>query len=419
MKRFFLPVLSILFLIGSSNFIAMAGDKVTVNYWSRKAGPDHAIVEKMVDQFNRTHEGIEVKFQVMPWGAAYYSKIRSSILAGSPPEIFDVAVYAPPMFRQYVESFSKQELEEMGINEGNHLWKAMEPVKFDDRYYGISLGMLPLGLYYNKELFAKAGLDPEKPPRNLTEFVEYGKKLTKDIDGNGKIDQWGFMVGKTTNPNLWLWGSILVQNGGSLLNKNKTNAAINSKAGLDALNIMLDFSRKYKISPPMLTDSAASFVAKKVGMFIGGIWMVPSFKTKVPSSASAPLPQFGSESAAAWSSMDIYLFPKGKRKETEKWKAAMAYSKWVAGPEGQKFYAQFFLPTRLETLKSPAIQADPYMSRFASGSANLFFPPAHPATQEIYDITWSAIQGAFAGNLTAEKALAQAEEQANKVLSQK
>lgn len=419
MKRSFLSCLAVIFLVAGWDPVVMAADKVVVNYWSRKAGPDHAIVEEMVEQFNKTHPGIEVKFQVMPWGAAYYSKIRSSILAGNPPEIFDVAVYAPPMFRQHVESFSKQELEAMGIQERDHLWTAMEPVRFDDRYYGISLGMLPLGLYYNKDLFSRAGLDPEKPPRNLAEFVECGKKLTKDTNGDGKVDQWGFMVGKTANPNLWIWESILVQNGGSLFNKEKTKAAIHSKAGLEALNIMLDFSRKYKISPPTLSDSAAAFVAKKVGMFIGGIWMVPSFKKKVPSSAAAPVPQFGSRTPAAWSSMDIYLYPKGKRKETKKWKATMTYSQWVAGAEGQKFYAQFFLPTRLETLKSPAIQADPYMSRFAAGSGNLFFPPAHPSTQEIYDITWNAIQGAFAGTLTAEKALAQAEEQANKVLAQK
>ncbi|NOX97545.1 MAG: extracellular solute-binding protein, partial [Nitrospirae bacterium] len=277
-------------------------------------------------------------------------------------------------------------------------------------------GIIPLGIFYNKDMFKKAGLDPEKPPRNLEEFIKYGKKLTKDTDGDGKIDQWGFMNDIWSEGKVWLWESILVQNGGSLLNAEKTKAAFNNKAGVDALNIMLDFSRKDKIAPPGVSDAGAAFLARKVAMHIGGIWIVPAFKDKLPL-GTGPLPQFGSQRPAAWSSLDFYLFPKHKRKDKERWKATMTYTQWVAGPEGQKFYAQMFLPARLDMLNSPFVQADPYMSGFAKSVDSLFFPPEIKDTQEIYSSIASSLDAAFAGTISAKEALAQAEKQTNMILA--
>ncbi|NOX97547.1 MAG: extracellular solute-binding protein [Nitrospirae bacterium] len=304
----------------------------------------------------------------------------------------------------------------MGIKMSDYVKRPWDIVKFNGKYYGIPLGIIPLGIFYNKDMFKKAGLDPEKPPRNLEEFIEYGKKLTKDTDGDGKIDQWGFMNDIWPMGKVWVWESILVQNGGSLLNAEKTKAAFNNKAGLDALNIMLDFSRKDKIAPPGVSDAGTAFLTGKAAMYISGIWMVPTFKDKLPLGTGA-LPQFGSQRPAVWSSLDLYLFPKHRRKDKERWKATITYTQWVAGPEGQKFYAQMFLPTRLDILNSPFVQADPYMSAFAKAVDSTFFPPALKDTQEIYDSIASPLDAAFAGTISAEEALAQAEKQTNRILA--
>ncbi len=49
--------------------------------------------------------------------------------------------------------------------------------------------------FYNKTMFQKAGLDPEKPPQTTDEFAEIARKLTLDTDKDGRIDQWGVDLG--------------------------------------------------------------------------------------------------------------------------------------------------------------------------------------------------------------------------------
>jgi len=415
MKKLGLSVLAATLLMSGA---AIAAEKQIVNYWSRKGGPDHLVVQEMVKEFNRIQSEIEVKVQFMTWGGAYYGKVRSSILAGKPPQIFDVAAYAPPMFRDYVESFTEDELAKMGIKVSDYVQSAWDVAKYKGRYYGTVYGILPLGLYYNKDMFEAAGLDPNKPPTNLDEFLSYAKKLTKDTDGDGKVDQWGFMLRNAMNSTPWEWESILVQSGGSLLNADMTKAAFNTKAGRDALNLMLDFSRKHKIAPPTLADAWKAFATKKVAMIFSGPWLIPGFKEKVRF-GTAPMPQFGSVRPAAWSSLDMYFFPKGWRKDTKKWEATMNYASWVAGDEGMKFYAKMFVPTRLKELKSPIVTENPYMAGFAKEveAGAIYFAPAHKDMQEIYGIVWNNLQGAFAGKMSAEEALSKAEEQVNRILA--
>ncbi len=397
---------------------AMAAEKPTVNYWSRKSGPDHIVVQKMVDFYNKVQSKAKVKVQFLTWGGAYYGKIRSSILSGNPPELFDVAAYAPPMFYNNVESFSADDLAKMGINVSDYVQSAWDVVKHKGKYYGTVNAILPLGLYYNKDMFKEAGLDPNKPPTNLDEFVAYAKKLTRDTNGDGKIDQWGTMLRNSMNSTLWEWEGTMVQNGGMLLNKEMTKANFNNKLGIDALNQMLDYSRKYKIAPTSLADAWKAFAAKKVAMIFSGPWMIRGFKGKV-NFGTAMMPQFGSVRPAAWASLDIYFFPKGMRKDKEKWKATMDYAGWVAGDEGMKFYAQMFVPTQLKMLKSPTITKDPYMAAFAKAAetGGIYFPQANKAMQEIYGVIWSSLQAAFAGKITPEEALSQAEEQTNIILA--
>jgi len=418
MKRLIITLLLCMTLLLGTALTAMAAQKQVVRYWSRKSGPDHTVTAEMVAYFNKTHPNIQVKAQFMTWGGAYYGKVRASILGGNPPELFDVAAYAPPMFRNNVESFTKEELAQMGINVSDYVQSAWDVVKYKGRYYGTVNSILPLGLFYNKEMFRKAGLNPNKPPRNLKEFIEYGKKLTKDTNGDGKIDQWGFMFNNSMNSTPWEWESILVQSGGSLLNKEMTRATFNNKLGIDALNLCLDLSRKYKIAPLTLSDSWMAFAAKKVAMIVSGPWMISGFRNKVDL-GTAPLPQLGSKRPAAWSSIDAYFFPKGKRKNTKRWNATMTYAKWVLGPEGQKFYTRMHIPSRLDVLNSPQEKALPYMSAFAKEVADgaIYYATPQKDMQEIYGILWSNLQGAFAGKMTAQQALAKAESGINRVLA--
>lgn len=397
--------------------VAIAAETETLDFWSRN-GSQKFIIAEMVDDFNGKNPDINVKLMTLTWGGAYYGKIRASILAGSPPELFDVAAYAPSMFYDNVESFSKEELAEMGINLSDFVADAWNVVKYKGRYYGTVNAIMPIGLYYNTDMFKKAGLDPSKPPTNLKEFLEYAKKLTIDTNGDGKIDQWGFMFRNSMVATPWIWESILVQSGGSILNPAMTKATFNTKEGLDALNLMLDFNRKHKITPPTLAKTRTAFVGKNLAMQIDGTWLIAGLKKKKMPFATAAMPQFGTKKPAAWSSLDIYFFPKGLRKNKSKWNAIKKYASWVAGSAGAKYTMRSSLPSHLATLNGPVMK-DPPMAAFARTAAagNIYFPQAHKDMQEMYAAIWSNMQSAFAGKSTAKECLDKAEEQVNIILS--
>ena len=78
---------------------------------------------------------------------------------------------------------------------------------------------LAYGLFYNKKLFEKAGL---QPPKTWSEFVDTAKKLTKDTNGDGKIDQWGVAIEGASITESAHFAFILGrQNGGELFDGGK------------------------------------------------------------------------------------------------------------------------------------------------------------------------------------------------------
>jgi len=66
-------------------------------------------------------------------------------------------------------------------------------------------------MYYRKDLFKKEGLSP---PKTWDEFLEIGKKLTKDLDGDGEIDQWGYVTAGKSSLLYNAWVEFLAQVGG-------------------------------------------------------------------------------------------------------------------------------------------------------------------------------------------------------------
>ena len=92
----------------------------------------------------------------------------------------------------------------------------MENSQTGGKTWGIPFQRSTIVLYYNKELFKEAGLDPNKPPANWKEMAEYAQKLTKR-DASGKVTQWGVQIPSSGFP-YWLFQGLAIENGASLMN---------------------------------------------------------------------------------------------------------------------------------------------------------------------------------------------------------
>lgn len=104
-------------------------------------------------------------------------------------------------------------------------------------------------LYYRTDLLEAAGFT--EPPQTWDQLVEYAQALTKDLDGDGNIDQWGFvslgLAGQVFNT--FTFFDFLFQKGGQIFDENG-KAAFNSPEGVAALQFMVDLKNLYKVMPP-------------------------------------------------------------------------------------------------------------------------------------------------------------------------
>ena len=102
-------------------------------------------------------------------------------------------------------------------------------------------------LYWNKEAFQEAGLDPNKPPTTWAEQVEYARKLTKR-DGSDNVTQWGLGVPSSRFP-YWLFQAFAAQNDGLLMNRAGNDTYFDKRAVVQALQYWVDLGRKHRSCP--------------------------------------------------------------------------------------------------------------------------------------------------------------------------
>ena len=122
----------------------------------------------------------------------------------------------------------------------------MENGKTQGKTWGIPFQRSTIVMYYNKDAFRAAGLDPESPPATWDEMVAFGKKLTKK-SGN-TVDQWGVMIPSTGYP-YWMFGALAMQNGQTLMNGEGNMTYFDAPATVEALQFWKDLGNKHDIMP--------------------------------------------------------------------------------------------------------------------------------------------------------------------------
>ncbi len=164
----------------------------------------------------------------------------------------------------------------------------VDALSHEGKVYGLGNNYQAMVLMWNKRLFAEAGLDPERPPQTWEELLDYAKKLTRDRDGDGRIDTWGLgMVGRV-DPGFQLrFTPILFGFGATYLSADYRCAAINTAAAKEAVKFFVDLFVTHGVVPPGVTDMTPGkvreqFAAEKIAMKITSAWGPPIVKSIRP-----------------------------------------------------------------------------------------------------------------------------------------
>jgi len=383
-------------------------EQVTVRFWHAMGGPLGDVLDGLVEEFNRAHPSWRVQAESMGSYEALKQKLLASIIARNQP---DMSQAYEAWISTLLGGEALVDLEELDPGFKNTELKDFYPVLIDNSLYQGRLYSLPFNksvpvIYYNRDMFRRAGLDPEKPPRTWEEFAEYSKKLTRDLDGDGRPDQWGH---KFTDHATY-FECLLVQNGGRILDPETGEMDFNSPAGAEALQFLVDLVHRDGAADFYLggyqhqVDFAAQDTAMIVASCVSRTFMAKQLNFDW---AMAPLLERDRPASLVYGT-NIVIF---SRSSPEKQKVCWEFAKWFTSPEITARWAILtnYVPVRRSALGLPlmqeAIRENPSTAVPIMALEDGFFEPRLTQWLQVRDYLDDAVKEALLQKLTPQQAL--------------
>ncbi|RAJ03055.1 MULTISPECIES: extracellular solute-binding protein [Paenibacillus] len=348
-------------------------EPITIEYWQYEFPAKVELINTLIQEFETEHPNIKVKQTNFPYDQ-YNQKVATLVPAGKGPDVINLYYGWLP---KYVQSGYLQPLPESsfpGIAEA--FFPFVDTAKLNGSYYALPTGVRTLGLFYNKDLFTKAGLDPEKPPTTWEELVSDAKALT-ETDKNGQLVTEGFAWEPGSQLHHWFRDGLLYQAGGKDTSEDRRKILWNdTPAGLEAFKYLVDFATVHKVGiNGFYTDDANAFKTGHAAINVDGSYRLGSIKKDAPdlNFAVAPLPGYkGKSTQASFWANAIPANVTG-----EKLEAATAFLQFLISKGVQEQWVEKVgeLPAQKEVALQDKYVNDPLLGPFISqlNDANAHF----------------------------------------------
>ena len=242
-----------------------------------------ALEQEVVDSFRVRHPDIPVCLESLEGAGIYREKILTSIAAGTPPGVFLLdGIDAPAFIESGVLLDMAPYTGRVGVDMAAFHPRVSELFAPDGHVWAIPKGFTPMVIYYNRAVFDEAGLPYPREGWTWEEFRRTAKALTRDRDGDGKPDVWGFgWPREFFYLQTWLWAG-----GGELLSPDGTRASgyLDSPESIAALRFYLDLAVRDSVVPRVEMFRRNSnvpvsrlFYSNRLGMLQSGHWAMKTF----------------------------------------------------------------------------------------------------------------------------------------------
>lgn len=387
-----------------------ADDVVTVTFWGDWGGEGERQFNVMVDAFNASQDRIRVEYVVQE---DMITKFLTASTAGNAPDImfwdrWRTAQYAPRGVLKPIDQYMARD----GISPDEFYQEALRELSWDGNTYGLPLTVDARSLFYNKTLLQEAGVEP---PTTWEELEQAAIALTV-WDGD-RLERAGFSL-----EDIGLFSMYLQQAGGQMLADDGSKTNFNNEKGLEVLNFLarlLNEDRVYQVGfEEGLGGQTDAFVTGKVAMLYTGPWMITTYQKYGEDLDFGIVPPPAGPRGDRGSVMGGFglIIPTAAEHPDEAWE----FMKWwLAEPENALLWARtsFNIPGNLEAVQDPFFQDDPFWKPILDTLefAKIRPPYAGYAPMEI-DALIPALQLFRLGELTAEEALARAQQEGDAIL---
>ena len=284
----------------------VSGQEIT--FWYHFDNPDNPI-DELVARFEAENPGITINAQNIPWNT-YYDQLTTSIIGGNAPDTAMVKLFAMPQLLE-LEALVPLDDYIAGWDGAADLLPDLLDLHEapDGGHYYLPIQYVVLYLYYRTDMFAELGLEP---PATCEAFLEAAQALTRDTDGDGQTDVYGFGMrgGRGGHDH---WATFVLSRGASF----EPGGLVTPEA-IAANEWFVALHRDHGVFPPSapndgFNEITGNFRAGLTAMTIHHIGSSNSMVESLGDTVSAvPVPQcdggawtaFGDESTAIFSQTD-------------------------------------------------------------------------------------------------------------------
>jgi sn-glycerol 3-phosphate transport system substrate-binding protein len=396
--------------------------ELTFYYPVAVGGPVTKTIDQMAADFEKENPNIRIK---PVYAGTYQESIVKALTAfksGQPPHL--AVLLSTDMFT-LIDEGAIVPIDGLA-GDGGKQWldgfypAFMQNSRTGGKTWGVPFQRSTIVMYWNKELFKEAGLDPEKAPQNWDELVSFGRKLTK-TDASGNVSTWGVKIPSSGFP-YWLFQGLTTPNDAILMNEAGTETYFDKPGSIEALQYWVDLSAKHKVMPGGVIEwgtTPKDFFERKAAI----VWTTTGNLTNIRTNAQFPfgvamLPakkRRGSPTGGG----NFYVFDKTSPEEQQ---AAMKFVRWATQPQRA---AQWSIATGYVAVTPAAWETDEmkkYVQEVPQATVardQLQYSVAELSTHENQRVTKAlndGLQAALTGAKSPAEAMKDSQREADRIL---
>lgn len=398
---------------------ASKGGPVTLSLgiWDEKQRP---VMESMIQAYEKTHENVKVEIQLTRYkGGEYWTKLEASATGGTAPDVFWLNVlHAEDYYDGGILLDLNEYLEKSDLDlEKNFPQSLVSAYKFDDKQIAIPKDFDTNALWYNKEIFDKAGVAYPTDDWTFEDLVSTCKELKE-----AGLDDGVYPFACPIDFQTWYYPTVYA-NGGWILNEDKTETGYADPKTQEGIQCWIDLiGEGYSPSAASLseTNADAMFGGGQLAMVLAGSYMTPEYMGNEVINTKIDLvefPEFNGVEPNIINGLGYSVFSGSKNKD-----AAADFALWMGSEEAMKIQGESGVVISARNDAQGYFtdsNKDLNLAAYTNHSDKANPLPVCKSSAEIYDLEEEALKAAYSGSKPLADACAELKAAADEVLAKK
>jgi ABC-type glycerol-3-phosphate transport system substrate-binding protein len=246
--------------------------RTQVVFWHAMGGPLGIVMDDLVTRYNKSQSNYFIKSVNMGSYDTLAKKVLASLVAKEAP---DISQNYETLTKKFIRHNKIVCLDDLIASEAEDIKADIIPVLLDNNTFDGKLYSFPFNksvpvLYYNKDIFARVGLDPEQPPRTLEEMVKYCHTITEYHRNTPGADRSVYGYG-CSKANVWSFLNRILQYGGKIVSEDGHKSHFGDQASINALAYLQNMLKEGIAREGQGFDHQNDFIAGKCAIIESSI----------------------------------------------------------------------------------------------------------------------------------------------------